>query len=178
MQIAFLLASKHRLPASHLITVSKDFCCHINSKQDPVGSLQHRERWLSGRKYLVWVWSECHRALPHQGTYLSKIARQDESLSLSFALGNMMIRSKKLLLMCTGGGRRSHSSNPAEIISHANKLELILGRGQHTHDQAAFAIFSIYANGLVSCHPPQRTKPEGIRESENGLGGKGLSQAI
>lgn len=43
MQIASLSASKHRLPALHLITVSKHFCCHVNSKQDPVGSLQHRE---------------------------------------------------------------------------------------------------------------------------------------
>lgn len=79
--------------------------------------------------------------------------------------------------MCTGGGRKSHSSNLAEIISHANKLEIVLGRSQHTHDQAAFAIFSIYANSLVSCHLPQ-TILEVIKESENGLGGKGLLQTI
>lgn len=80
--------------------------------------------------------------------------------------------------MCTGGGRKPHSSDPAEIISHANKLEIILGRSQHTHDQAAFAIFSIYANSLVSCHLPQRTILEVIRESENGLDEKRLLQAM
>lgn len=135
-------------------------------------------RWLPGRKCLVSAGFKCHRAIPHRGTYLSTIARQDESTPPGCALGNMVIRAKKLMLLCAREGRKSHSSDSAEIISHANELQHVLGRGWCAHNKAAFAIFSIDANGLVGCRPLQRATPEVIIETKTGLSWKGPFKAI